>query len=75
MSASAALAKNDTAQTFVASLVTNSCLLVIQVGAFVILKQKLGRIYSPRTFLPPQEYVHPVLPINPEVYWLTAPTV
>jgi hypothetical protein len=37
------------------ALVTNAGLLTVEVGAFLILKQRLGRIYSPRTYLPPPE--------------------
>ncbi|KAJ7747247.1 DUF221 family protein [Mycena metata] len=40
-------------QTFLTSLVANGGLLAVEVAAFVILKNRLGRIYSPRTFLPP----------------------
>jgi calcium permeable stress-gated cation channel len=57
MSATAAKAQNYSAQAFISALVTNAVLLAVQVGVFVILKQKLPRIYSPRTFLPPQECV------------------
>ncbi len=48
---------NSTTKTFVTALVVNGGLLVVEVGAFLILKQKLGRIYSPRTYLPPPEFV------------------
>jgi hypothetical protein len=57
MSATAAEAQNYSAQAFISALVTNAVLLAVQVGVFVILKQKLPRIYNPRTFLPPPEYV------------------
>lgn len=46
---------NSTTKTFVTALVVNGGLLAVEVGAFLILKQKLGRIYSPRTYLPPPD--------------------
>ncbi|KIY74044.1 DUF221-domain-containing protein [Cylindrobasidium torrendii FP15055 ss-10] len=56
MSISAADAnKKSTTKTFATALVANGGLLLVEVGAFLILKQKLGRIYSPRTFLPPPD--------------------
>jgi calcium permeable stress-gated cation channel len=47
--------KTNSDQSFVTALVVNGALLFIEVGAFLILKERLGRIYSPRTFLPPPE--------------------
>ncbi|KAG8704282.1 hypothetical protein FRC09_003650 [Ceratobasidium sp. 395] len=44
---------NNSSQTFGTAFVTNIALLGIQVGAFVVLKKKLKRIYSPRSVLPP----------------------
>ncbi|KAF8917993.1 hypothetical protein CPB85DRAFT_1284409 [Mucidula mucida] len=47
------VSKSNTTKTFVTALVVNGGLLLVEVGAFIILKQRLGRIYSPRTYLPP----------------------
>ncbi|CAK5265567.1 unnamed protein product [Mycena citricolor] len=44
---------SNSTQTFLTSLVVNGTLLAVEVIAFVILKSRLGRIYSPRTYLPP----------------------
>jgi len=57
--------QNITTQAFLTSLVTNAGLLALQVGAFLYLKQRLERIYSPRTFLPPQPCVshHVAIPV------------
>lgn len=57
MSIDPAKAKTGTTETFVTSLVTNVALLCIQVGIFLVLKKKFGRVYSPRTYLPPPECV------------------
>ena len=46
---------SGSSKTFATALVANAALLFVEVGAFIILKQKLQRIYSPRTFLPPPE--------------------
>jgi hypothetical protein len=51
-------AQNITSRAFITAIVTNAALLAVQVGVFVVLKQKLGRIYSPRSFLPPVECVY-----------------
>jgi hypothetical protein len=48
---------NNTTENFVSALVVNCALLGVEVGAFLILKQKLWRIYGPRTVLPPPECV------------------
>ncbi|KAJ7045820.1 DUF221 family protein [Mycena alexandri] len=53
VTASQAQDNSRSTQTFVTSLVANGGLLAVEVAAFVILKNRLGRIYSPRTFLPP----------------------
>jgi calcium permeable stress-gated cation channel len=53
----ASQANNSTTKTFLTALVANGGLLAVEVGAFIILKQRLGRIYSPRTYLPPPECV------------------
>ncbi|KAG8744488.1 hypothetical protein FRC10_010053 [Ceratobasidium sp. 414] len=44
---------NNSSQTFGTAFVTNIALLGIQVAAFIVLKRRLSRIYSPRTELPP----------------------
>ena len=44
-------------QTFLTALVTNTGILAVEVVAFIILKHRLTRIYEPRTYLPPPEYV------------------
>lgn len=46
---------NNTTQSFVTALVTNAAILGVEVGAFTVLKQRLGRIYTPRTYLPPPD--------------------
>ncbi|KJA27716.1 hypothetical protein HYPSUDRAFT_62761 [Hypholoma sublateritium FD-334 SS-4] len=45
--------KNSTTNAFLSSLAVNVTLLLIEIGAFVLLKQKLWRIYAPRVVLPP----------------------
>jgi hypothetical protein len=57
MSINPAKANSSTTETFVTSLVTNAGLLVFQVAVFLYLKQHLGRVYQPRTYLPPPECV------------------
>jgi hypothetical protein len=44
---------SGTTRSFVTALVVNGALLGAEVLAFFFLKQKLWRIYSPRTVLPP----------------------
>jgi hypothetical protein len=61
MSINPAKANSGTTQTFVTAFVTNIGLLTFQVGVFLYLKQHLGRVYSPRTYLPPPECVASVL--------------
>jgi hypothetical protein len=46
---------NNTTNNFLTALVVNGALLGAEVAAFLILKRKLWRIYSPRTKLPPPE--------------------
>ncbi|EIN07902.1 DUF221-domain-containing protein [Punctularia strigosozonata HHB-11173 SS5] len=72
MSATAAKASSTTSQTFVTSLVTNVALLAVEVGAFTILKSRLGRIYTPRTFLPPPDKRAQELPTG---IWRWVPAV
>ncbi|KAG6857786.1 hypothetical protein H0H87_004202 [Tephrocybe sp. NHM501043] len=55
---------SNTSRTFLTALVTNAALLVIEVGAFVVLKRKFSRIYSPRTRLPPPDKRAQELPSN-----------
>ncbi|KDQ59601.1 hypothetical protein JAAARDRAFT_153575 [Jaapia argillacea MUCL 33604] len=62
---SSSSANKSTSQTFITALVTNAGLLLIEVGAFTILKQRLGRIYTPRTYLPPPEKRSNELPKGP----------
>ncbi|KAJ7085862.1 DUF221 family protein [Mycena crocata] len=54
VTASQANSGNST-KTFLTALVANGGLLIVEVGAFLILKSRLGRIYSPRTYLPPPD--------------------
>jgi hypothetical protein len=54
-----------TSKTFVTAVVTNVALLSIEIAAFLILKAKLGRIYSPRTYLPPPDKRAEPLPDGP----------
>ena len=44
-------------QTFLTALAINAGILFVELAAFVILKHRLSRIYEPRTYLPPPEYV------------------
>lgn len=48
-------ATSKTTQTFVTSFITNAALLAIEVVAFSYLKDNLSRVYTPRTYLPPQD--------------------
>lgn len=48
-------AQSNSTNAFVTALVVNASLLVVEVGAFVILKSKLWRIYMPRSQLPPPD--------------------
>ncbi|KAF6760084.1 DUF221 family protein [Ephemerocybe angulata] len=53
-------------QAFVTALVVNASLLGGEVLAFTILKSKLWRIYMPRAYLPPPEWIPAVLWSDPE---------
>ncbi|KAG7093058.1 hypothetical protein E1B28_009350 [Marasmius oreades] len=56
MSASNGFSNNsNSTKSFLTALIANAALLAVEVVAFVVLKAKLGRIYSPRTFLPPPD--------------------
>ncbi|KAG9089597.1 hypothetical protein FRC06_001468 [Ceratobasidium sp. 370] len=63
---------SNSSQTFGTAFVTNIALLGIQVGAFVVLKRRLSRIYSPRTELPPPHKRAVELPSGP---WRWLPAV
>ncbi|KAF9567911.1 DUF221-domain-containing protein [Agrocybe pediades] len=47
--------KSNTTTAFLTALAVNGGLLLLEVGAFIILKRRLWRIYSPRTVLPPPD--------------------
>ncbi|KAJ7497585.1 DUF221 family protein [Mycena latifolia] len=61
VTASQASSSNNT-KAFLTAFVANGALLVLEVGAFIVLKNRLKRVYSPRTFLPPVEKRAQVLP-------------
>ncbi|QRV93773.1 tranport-associated late exocytosis protein [Ceratobasidium sp. AG-Ba] len=67
-----ATSSNNSSQTFGTAFVTNIALLGIQVGAFVVLKHKFDRIYSPRSTLPPPGKRATQLPSGP---WRWLPAV
>ncbi|KAF9467356.1 DUF221 family protein [Collybia nuda] len=56
---------SNTSQTFLTALVANAGLLVVEVGAFLILKQRLWRVYTPRAYLPPPDKRAEELPAGP----------
>ncbi|KAF7376421.1 hypothetical protein MSAN_00057600 [Mycena sanguinolenta] len=73
MSLTAAQVNNsNNTKTFVTALVANGGLLVVEVAAFVVLKNRLGRIYSPRTFLPPPAKRAHELPVS---WWRWLPAL
>ncbi|KAF5389147.1 hypothetical protein D9757_004969 [Collybiopsis confluens] len=45
----------NSTRAFITALIANTALLGVEVGLFLFLKQRLKRIYSPRTYLPPPE--------------------
>ncbi|KAJ7217741.1 DUF221 family protein [Mycena pura] len=47
------VSSSNSTKTFLTALVANGGLLAVEIAAFLILKSRLGRIYSPRTYLPP----------------------
>lgn len=55
--ASSSNAQSSSSQTFLTALVTNAAILGVELVAFIVLKHKLTRIYEPRSYLPPPEYV------------------
>ncbi|KAF8070342.1 DUF221 family protein [Lyophyllum atratum] len=63
---------SNTTKTFLTALVANAALLAVELGAFLILKQRLWRIYSPRTYLPPPDKRAQELPSGP---WKWLPTL
>ncbi|KAF8532738.1 DUF221-domain-containing protein [Gautieria morchelliformis] len=69
--ATATNATSTTTQTFLTALASNSILLGIEISAFVLLKTRLNRIYTPRTYLPPPEKRARPLPSGPWK-WLPA---
>ncbi|PSR72773.1 hypothetical protein PHLCEN_2v11372 [Hermanssonia centrifuga] len=58
-------------QTFITALVSNIAVLSVEVIAFVVLKQRLSRIYEPRSYLPPPDKRAIDLPPGPWK-WLLA---
>ncbi|KAJ4473195.1 hypothetical protein C8R41DRAFT_849210 [Lentinula lateritia] len=58
-------------QGFLTAVIANSALLFVEVGLFLVLKQRLQRIYSPRTYLPPPDKRSTKLPPGPWK-WLPA---
>ncbi|KAF9528530.1 DUF221 family protein [Crepidotus variabilis] len=64
--------KNNTTPAFLTALWVNAALLAVEVGAFTLLKQKLWRIYAPRTVLPPPEKRAQELPKG---FWRWIPAV
>ena len=50
-------AQPQNSQAFYTALVTNAGVLALELAAFVFLKHRLNRIYEPRVFLPPPQYV------------------
>lgn len=56
---------NSSTAAFLTALVVNFGLLTVEVGAFIVLKRKLWRVYSPRTVLPPPDKRAPELPPGP----------
>ncbi|KAJ3888452.1 DUF221 family protein [Lentinula edodes] len=58
-------------QGFLTAVIANSALLFVEVGLFLVLKQRLQRIYSPRTYLPPPDKRSAKLPPGPWK-WLPA---
>ncbi|EJD51988.1 DUF221-domain-containing protein [Auricularia subglabra TFB-10046 SS5] len=45
--------KEGSVQALVTALVTNAGILLVEVGAFMILRRHIRKIYAPRTYLPP----------------------
>lgn len=57
MSVTADKVNSSTGQTFLTAFVINAAALGVQLLAFLVLKNRLTRIYGPRTYLPPEECV------------------
>ncbi|KAF8529554.1 DUF221 family protein [Hysterangium stoloniferum] len=51
----AGTATGKTTETFITALITNSSFLAVELIAFTFLKNRLSRIYTPRTYLPPPD--------------------
>ncbi|KAH6914205.1 DUF221 family protein [Coprinopsis sp. MPI-PUGE-AT-0042] len=64
-------AQANSTNAFVTALVLNAGLLVAEVGAFIILKSRLQKVYTPRTYLPPPDKRATTLPSGPWK-WLPA---
>ncbi|KIJ24983.1 hypothetical protein M422DRAFT_194019 [Sphaerobolus stellatus SS14] len=65
----AGTANGKTTQTFLSALISNGTLLGIELIVFIVLKGRLERIYTPRTFLPPPDKRAEELPSGP-IKWL-----
>ncbi|TFK44505.1 hypothetical protein BDQ12DRAFT_701964 [Crucibulum laeve] len=63
---------SDSVNNFVAALGTNAGLLAIELGVFLVLKQSLWRIYTPRAYLPPPDKRATELPKG---YWKWLPAL
>lgn len=63
--------KTGSTKAFLAALALNAGILAVEVGAFVILKSRLQRVYTPRTYLPPPDKRATTLPPGPWK-WLPA---
>ncbi|KAJ7268676.1 late exocytosis, associated with Golgi transport-domain-containing protein [Mycena haematopus] len=68
----AQIGKSNSTKAFLTALVANGGLLVVEVAAFVVLKNRLGRIYSPRTYLPPPAKRAHELPVS---WWRWVPAL
>ncbi|KAH8913667.1 hypothetical protein BT69DRAFT_136456, partial [Atractiella rhizophila] len=65
MSAASEDSKNATTETFLTALAINGAILAVEVIVFVLLKDRLSRIYSPRSYLPPPDKRAIPLPSGP----------
>ncbi|KAF8893933.1 late exocytosis, associated with Golgi transport-domain-containing protein [Infundibulicybe gibba] len=50
-----AASNSNSSKTFLTALVVNAGLLSVEVAAFLVLRTKLWRIYTPRPYLPPKD--------------------
>ncbi|KAK7455300.1 phosphate metabolism protein 7 [Stygiomarasmius scandens] len=46
---------SNSSKSFMTALIANGALLGIEVGAFLVMKSNMERIFSPRTYLPPPD--------------------